>query len=116
MSMLAALLMLQAAPVIGTVPVPNEELDFAEACLAKGTQEIFRLFDWKPEESERWRWVMKVVDECDAEIKAAADSKEAIHMPNDVGHGGGVSKHAALRSEAAYYVDRLIRDHFEKKL
>ncbi|MEL6738470.1 MAG: hypothetical protein AAFO28_06050 [Pseudomonadota bacterium] len=116
MSMFAALLMLQAAPVIGTVPVPNKELDVAQACLAKGTQEIFRMFDWKPETDERWRWAMKVVDGCDAEIRRAANSKEAIHMPNDVGHGGGVSKHAALRSEAAYYVDRLIRDHFEKTL
>ena len=112
MSVLATLLLLQPTPMMGAVPVQNEQLDAAHACLISGTQEIFRLFDWKPEESERWRWAMRVVDACDAEIKAAAQSKET-HSKIDLFTSANVSRHSALRSEAAYFVDGLIRERFE---
>ncbi|MEO1731057.1 MAG: hypothetical protein AAFR64_09980 [Pseudomonadota bacterium] len=114
MSMLLIAILLGSSPVFGTVPVRNAELDRAYECLAKGTGDLLMDTPEGPAKDERWRLAMKIVDACDTEIESAANSKEAQPMPSDVSHGG-VSRHAALRSEAGYFVDRLIREHFEPK-
>lgn len=116
MSLFATLLVLGSAPVVGTVPTPNAQLDAAHACLASGTKAWLKEFDWRPESDERWRWATRIVEECESEVEAAADSPEALALqpnPTSIVGSGGVSKRAALRSEALYFVDRLIREHFE---
>ncbi|MEO0418497.1 MAG: hypothetical protein AAF249_06520 [Pseudomonadota bacterium] len=112
-----AFALLQAMPVVGTVPVRNEELDAAQACLAANTQSLLAERQKRPEKDERSRWATQIVESCDERVKAAADSREAISLqPNPTAIvGGGVSKRQALRSEAHYYVDGLIRKQFEKQ-
>ena len=48
----------------------------------------------------------------EAQINAAADSREAVALYAEVSHGT-ITKRQALRSEALYFVDRLIREHYE---
>ncbi|MEO0699902.1 MAG: hypothetical protein AAFY81_09345 [Pseudomonadota bacterium] len=118
MSLLATSLLLASAPVVGTVPTPNAELDAAHTCLAAGAKAWLKEFSWQPETDERWRWATRIVEGCESEVQAAADSPEAMALqpnPTSIVGSGGVSKRTALRSEALYYVDRLIREHFEKQ-
>mgnify|MGYP001804452410 CR=1 FL=1 len=107
--------LLQSTPVIGTVPGRNAELDAAHACLTAGTQSFLAEFDWKPDESERWRWATRIVDGCSDKGNAAADSKQAVRVNGDLAHERGITKRQMMRSESLYYVDRLIHQHFEKQ-
>jgi len=113
MSMFFASLLLGSTPVIGTVPVRNDELDAAHICLTSGTSKFLKDVAAKPASNERWQWAMKIVDRCDAKIETAALSRESQSIPGDI-LPNGLTKHDALRSEAAYFVDSLIRDHFDK--
>ncbi len=112
MSLIVGLFLIQSATTIGTVPVRNAELDGANDCLVAGTQEWLTEFDWNPEADERWRWALKIVDKCEDKIEAAADTKGAVYWSSDVG-GAGITSRQMLRSEALYYVDGMIRAHFE---
>ncbi len=69
-------------------------------------------YDWKPEEVERWDWALKIVGKCQSQIDAAADTKGARYWHSEVG-GTFITARQMLRSEALYYVDRLVREHFE---
>ncbi|MCA0903405.1 hypothetical protein [Qipengyuania aquimaris] len=112
MSIQAALLLLQASATTGVVPERTAELDTAHACLVTSTDSLLAKFDWKPEEEERWRWAVKAVDGCKEEIEAAARSApydgSIASLP-----GVNISRADHLRTEAIYYVDRRIAEHFQ---
>jgi hypothetical protein len=115
-SVILALALAQAPAVVGTVPVPNAELDAAYACLNKGAERLLAQGRPAPDEQARWGWALEVVMGCEDQINAAADSKEAIVIVDtQVSHGNGISKRDMLRAEANYFVDRLIREHYEAK-
>lgn len=113
MSMIAALILAQSANVIGTVPKPNAELDAANACLVAGVEKQLANKRPEPDAKERWEWALKTVDGCQPEITAAARSDGAVPVVGE-GSGQNISKGSALRTEAIYYVDRLLREHFER--
>jgi hypothetical protein len=96
----------------GTVPQPNAELDAAHACLRTGIAAQLADNPPPPLDGERWEWALTIADKCEGELNAAADSKEAIALFAEVSHGT-ITKRQALRSEALYFVDRLIRQHYE---
>jgi len=104
----------QAPAFIGTVPVPNAELDAAHACLRAGLAERLSADAPAPTADERWQWALAIAEACEAEINAAADSPEAVRLYAEVSHGS-ITQRQALRSEALYFVDRLIREHYEAK-
>ena len=108
------LALLQAPAFVGTVPQRNAELDAANACLVTATGKRLAANEPEPDERERWEWATTIADECEAEIFAAADSDEAILMVNPEGPNS-MSKRQLLRAEANYYVDRMIREHFEAR-
>ena len=112
MSLLLALALAQTAAFTGTVQQPNAKLDAAHACLRAGI--ALQLADNPPAPlgGERWDWALKIADRCEAELDAAADSREAVALYAEVSHGT-ITKRQALRSEALYFVDRLIREHYE---
>ncbi|MCL9998989.1 MAG: hypothetical protein NBV68_06380 [Erythrobacter sp.] len=114
MSLILALALAQAPAFTGTVPQPNPALDAAHACLLAGVAERLAAEAPAPIAEERWRWALAVADRCDAELNAAADSPEAARLYDEVSHGS-ITKRQALRSEALYFVDRLIREHYEAK-
>ena len=115
MSLVFAMLLAQAGAVVGTVPTPNAELDAAHECLKAGAERLLGEGREKPDEQARWGWAVEVVAGCDEQIKGAADSKEAVVViDTQVSHGNGISKRHMLRAEANYFVDRLIREHFER--
>lgn len=114
MSLILALALAQAPAFIGTVPQPNAALDAAHVCLRAGLAERLAVEAPAPEADERWQWALAVADTCEAELNAAADSPEAVRLYNEVAHGS-ITKRQALRSEALYFVDRLIRAHYEAK-
>ena len=107
-----AIMLAQSPAVIGTVPQPNAALDAAHACLRAGIEA--RLGDNPPAplDGERWDWALQIADMCETELNAAADSPEAVTLYAEVSHGT-ITKRQALRSEALYFVDRLIREHYE---
>ena len=112
MSLILALALAQAPAFIGTVPQPNAALDAAHACLRAGLAERLGAEAPAPAADERWQWALAVADRCEAELNAAADSPEAVRLYEEVSHGS-ITKRQALRSEALYFVDRLIREHYE---
>jgi hypothetical protein len=114
-SLILALALAQAPAFIGTVPQPNPTLDAAHACLRAGLAERFSANAAAPNADERWGWALTIADRCEAELNAAADSPEAVRLYDEVSHGS-ITKRQALRSEALYFVDRLIREHYEAKL
>jgi hypothetical protein len=109
-----ALALAQPPAFIGTVPQPNAALDAAHDCLRAGIEA--RLSDNPPAplDGERWEWALAIADKCEAELNGAADSKEAETLYSDASHSG-ITKRQLLRSEALYFVDRLIRDHYESQ-
>ncbi len=114
LSLFASLLLLQAAPFAGTVPVRNAELDAAHSCVTLATSAWLKEYDWRPEDDERWRWTLKIVGQCEKEIEATAFSEGSVVILGNYAHSG-VSKRNMLRAEANYYVDRLIREQFGEK-
>jgi len=113
-SLILALSLAQAPAVVGTVPVPNAELDAAYACLKKGTESLLAEGRPAPDEQERWGWAVEVAAGCEPQIKAAADAKGSVYILIEYAHTG-ISKQEMLRAEANYFVDRLIREHYEAK-
>ena len=59
MSLILALALAQAPAVVGTVPVPNAELDAAYACLNKGAAGLLSEGRPAPEAQTRWGWAVK---------------------------------------------------------
>ena len=114
MNLILALTLVQAPAVVGTVPVPNAELDAAYACLKKGTESLLAEGRPAPDEQERWGWAVEVAEGCEAKIKAAANAKGSVVVLGEYAHSS-ISKHDMLRAEANYFVDRLIREHYEAK-
>ncbi|TAD73243.1 MAG: hypothetical protein EAY70_12440 [Sphingomonadales bacterium] len=114
MSLILALTLAQAPPVVGTVPVPNAELDAAYACLNKGTMRLLAENRSAPDEQTRWDWAVEVVAVCEPELKAAAASKGSIAVLGDHAHSS-ISKQDLLRAEATYFADRMIREFYEAK-
>jgi hypothetical protein len=51
---------------------------------------------------------------CEPELKAAAASNGAVAVLGDYAHST-ISRQDMLRAEASYFVDRLIREHYEAK-
>jgi len=111
-SVILALALAQTAAFSGTVPQPNAELDAAHACLRAGLAERLAANAPAPNAQERWSWALQIADRCEVQINAAADSKEAVTLYAEVSHGN-ITKRQALRSEALYFADRLIREHYE---
>jgi hypothetical protein len=113
-SLILSLLLAQAqAPAFsGTLPEPNAELDAAHACLRAGLVERVASKASAPNAEERWSWALAITERCETQINAAADSREAVVWASDVIEGG-ISPRQMLRSEALYFVDRLIREHYE---
>jgi hypothetical protein len=111
-SLILALALAQAAGFTGTVPQPNPQLDAAHACLRAGLTERLAANAPAPNADERWGWALAIADACTAELNAAADSPEAVRLYDALAHGG-IAKRDLLRSEALYFVDRLIREHYE---
>ncbi|WP_152433353.1 hypothetical protein [Erythrobacter sp. THAF29] len=72
-----------------------------------------------PEAAERWRWARVIVARCDDEIAASTGGKpapgETYSRLVDQGAIVGVSRRHIRNSEALYYVDRMISEHFEDK-
>lgn len=114
MSLILALSLAQAPAFIGTVPQPNAALDAAHACLRAGLAEKLAANAPAPNGDERWQWALAIAGACEAQIDAAADSPETVRLYDEVSHGN-ITKRQALRSEALYFVDRLIREHYEAK-
>ena len=104
----------QGPAFVGTVPQPNAALDAAHACLRKGLNEKLAANAPAPNGDERWQWALAIAGACDAELNAAADSPEAVRLYSEVSHTS-ISKREMLRSEALYFADRLIREHYEAK-
>ena len=99
-------------PVIGTVPTPNAELDAAYACLRAGLAERLGADAPAPAAEERWGWAIMIADKCMAQINAAADSPQAVRLYGEVSHGT-ITPRQMLRTEALYFLDRMIREHYE---
>ena len=114
MSLILALALAQAPAVVGTVPQPNAALDAAHACLRAGLTDKLAANAPAPNADERWQWALAIAGACEVQIDAAADSPEAVRLYEEVSHGS-ITKRQALRSEALYFVDRLIREHYEAK-
>jgi hypothetical protein len=114
-SLLLALTAAQAPAVVGTVPVPNAELDAAYACLIKGTERLLADGRSAPDEQARWGWAVEVAAGCEPQINVAAESKGSVAVLGEYAHSS-ISKRDMLRAEAAYFVDRLIREHYEAKV
>ena len=114
MSLILALALAQAPAFTGTVPTPNPELDAAHACLRAGLAKRLAEGAPAPDADGRWGWAIAIADACTAELNAAADSREAVRLFDTIAHSG-IAKRDLLRSEALYFVDRLIREHYEAK-
>jgi hypothetical protein len=114
-SLILALALAQSTAFTGTVPQPNTQLDAAHACLREGVTRRLRENETEPSSEERWSWAVQIAAACEAEINAAADSKEAVRVLGDYAEGVGISRRDMLRAEANYFVDRMIREHYETK-
>lgn len=112
MSLILALALAQAPAFTGTVPTPNAELDAAYACLRAGLAERLAAEAPAPAADERWGWAILIADRCTPQINAAADSREAVVWTSDVIEGG-ITPRQMLRTEALYFLDRMIREHYE---
>ncbi len=114
MSLILALALAQTPAFTGTVPQPNPQLDAAHACLRAGLEDKLAANAPAPNAEERWGWAVQIADRCEAQLDAAAESPEAVRLYAEVAHGT-ITKRQALRSEALYFVDRLIREHYQAK-
>ena len=116
MSLILALALAQAPAFAGTVPQPNAQLDAAHACLRAGVAERLAKNEPEPTAEERWSWAVQIAATCETQINAAADSREAVRVLGDYAEGVGITRRDMLRAEANYFVDRLLREHYEAKL
>ncbi|WP_285712251.1 hypothetical protein [Erythrobacter oryzae] len=98
----------------GTVPQPNAELDAAHTCLRAGVAERLMRKEPAPAAEERWDWAVRITAACEDRIIAAANSGGSVYVLGDHAHSS-ISKLDLLRAEANYFVDRLIREHYEAK-
>lgn len=118
MSLLASLLLLQAAPVVDQAPQRNPELDAANDCLVAGTRQWLEDKSGVPDDKERWRWAQVIVGRCEEKVAASvATPASDDEMSSVIRREGGISsisRYDLRRSEALYYVDGMIRAHFEK--
>lgn len=112
MNILIGLLLAQSAPNIVTVPEPNPELDAAHACLVENTRDWLATQSAAPSKDERWRSAVAIADAYRSALRAAADSDGAAGVANHINHTN-INRRQQLKLEANYYVDRLIREHFE---
>lgn len=112
MTVVSALMLAQAVPNVSVVPEPNEELDVANACLVKATDNWIERHSGDPSPAERWKGAVSIAGACAVELNAAADSAEAKGVEGQINHVG-LSQRQQIRVEANYYVDQLIREHFE---
>ena len=114
MSFLVALLAVQAA---GAVPERSPELDAANDCLVENTHQWLADRTITPEAEERWRWAGVVVARCEKELAASVPSKSSQDdvLSNLRREGAPISfsRQDLIRAEALYYVDGMIRAHFE---
>jgi hypothetical protein len=117
----AILLSLQALPAIDLAQARNSKLDAANDCLVAKTDAWLSEYDWHPEEAERWRWATAIIDQCAEEIRASAPplSDPGSPLRKLADHGalmsGPISNAELRRTEALYYIDGMIRAHFEGK-
>ena len=109
-----AFMLAQGPAFVGTVPQPNPALDAAHACLRAGLAERLSADAPAPKADERWQWALAIAEACEADLNAAADSREAREWPSEASHTS-ITKREMLKSEACYFVDRLIREHYEAK-
>ncbi|MEM9309921.1 MAG: hypothetical protein AAGA34_00620 [Pseudomonadota bacterium] len=104
-----------AAADIGSQPTP--ELARAHDCLVKTTRQWLTAHDWAPESRQRWSWATQIVDECREEVRASTkgfyDEGGTANRLVERGAVMAISAADMRRSEALYFVDRLIQDHFE---
>jgi len=107
-----AVMLAQAPAVVGTVPQPNPELDAAYTCLTTGAERLLAEGRPRPDEQARWGWAVEIARVCEARIDAAANSEGSVYVLGDHAHSS-ISKRDLLRAEATYFVDRLIREHYE---
>ncbi len=119
MSVIAALLLLQqTAPAVDLAQPRTPELDAANDCLVLKTAEWLKEYDWRPTQDERWRWTTRIVERCDAEVKASvlptSDPQSPARRLSNQTPSTTLTNSQLRRSEALYYVDGMIRDHFEK--
>ncbi|MEP0189321.1 MAG: hypothetical protein ABJP70_03420 [Erythrobacter sp.] len=103
---------------VGAVPQRSPELDAANDCLVANTQRWLDDKNAAPDADKRWRWASIVVGRCEAKLEAslaAAPAKDEVgdELRKQGAIINGVSRKQMLRSEALYYVDSMIRDHFE---
>ena len=121
MSVFAALLLLQqTAPGIDLAQPRTPKLDMANDCLVLQTREWLKEYDWRPTQDERWRWATRIVDRCDAELKASilptGDPESPARKLFSQTPTTTLTNGQLRRTEALYYVDGMIRSHVEKTL
>lgn len=103
---------------VAAVPARSPELDAANDCLVGQTQQWLSDKQAAPDAEKRWHWASIVVGRCDEKLDA---SLAAFPSKDEVGEElrkqgavvNGVSRKQMLRTEALYYVDGMIRAHFE---
>lgn len=122
MKLLATILLSQQAlPAIDLAQERNFELDVANDCLVAKTDGWLGEYDWQPEEGERWRWATAIVNQCAEQLRAStpplSEPGSPVRKLADRGAGASVSisNYELRRTEALYYVDGMIRAHFEGK-
>ena len=122
MKLLAAILLSQQAlPAIDVAQERNPYLDAANDCLVAKTDAWLSEYGWQPEEGERWQWATAIVDQCAEELRASTpplgDPDSPVRKLADSGAlmSGPISTVELRRTEALYYVDGIIRAHFEGK-
>lgn len=117
MSVFVSLVLMTQA--VGAVPQRSPELDAANDCLVAKTRQWLDDKNTAPEADKRWRWASIVVGRCEVKLEAslaAAPAKDEVgdELRKQGAVISGVSRKQMLRSEALYYVDGMIRDHFEE--
>ncbi|MEO0462527.1 MAG: hypothetical protein AAF127_05315 [Pseudomonadota bacterium] len=118
MSLLIGLLLVQAAPVQESAPERSPELDAANDCLVAGARQSLEDKSIAPDAKESWRWAQVIVERCKPEIDASVPARPSenglVMSLLRQGATVNISRYDLRRSEALYYVDGMIRAHFEK--
>ena len=112
------LILLQAAPAQPVVTERSPELDAANDCLVAETRQLLGDQTSAPAEDQRWRLAQIIVERCKNEIAASVPAQPS---ENDLtmalwrqGATVNISRADLRRTEALYYVDGMIRAHFEE--
>ena len=121
MNVIAVLLLLQqTAPAVDLAQPRSPELDAANDCLVLKTGEWLKEYDWRPTQDERWRWATRIVEQCDTELKASVlptrDPQSPARKLAKQTPATTLTNGQLRRTEALYYVDGMIRSHFEKAI